>query len=149
MLSFTKKKEEDPLLNYLLQFRQRMAQARQRLTDSGKTAFFFVTLPEALPIAVVSRFIGWFHEFGIPVGGVVVNMLLDRQALGDGIPEFVSNRIQMQEEHMKSIWEKFDGSVRAVLPLLDQEVKGISMLRQAGLALFEVPQHLQFGSRLR
>lgn len=139
MLSFTKKKEEDPLLNYLLQFRQRMAQARQRLTDSGKTAFFFVTLPEALPIAVVSRFIGWFHEFGIPVGGVVVNMLLDRQALGDELPEFVSNRIQMQEEHMKSIWEKFDGSVRAVLPLFDQEVKGISMLRQAGLALFDMP----------
>jgi arsenite-transporting ATPase len=139
MLSFTKKKEEDPLLNYLLQFRQRMAQARQRLTDSGKTAFFFVTLPEALPIAVVSRFIGWFHEFGIPVGGVVVNMLLDRQALGDELPEFVSNRIQMQEEHMKSIWEKFDGSVRAVLPLFDQEVKGISMLRQVGLALFDVP----------
>jgi hypothetical protein len=45
----------------------------------------------------------------------------------------------MQEEHMKSIWEKFDGSVRAVLPLFDQEVKGISMLRQAGLALFDMP----------
>src|SRR2546422_4657819 len=33
MLSFSKKKEEDPLLAYLLQFRQRMGQAQQRLTD--------------------------------------------------------------------------------------------------------------------
>ncbi|MBI2986242.1 MAG: ArsA family ATPase [Deltaproteobacteria bacterium] len=136
MLSFTKKKEEDPLLAYLLQFRQRMGQARERLTNAEKTAFFFVTLPEALPIAVITRFIGWFHEFGIPVGGVVVNMLLDRQALGEKVPDFVRNRIQMQDEHMKTIWEKFDRSVRAIVPLFDQEVRGIEMLRQAGKALF-------------
>src|SRR5439155_2067347 len=73
----------DPLLEYLLGFRERMGQPRRLLTDAERTAFFFVTLPEALPIAVISRFIGWFHEFGIPVGGVIVNMVLDRQALGD------------------------------------------------------------------
>ena len=139
MLSFTKKKEEDPLLTYLLQFRQRMGQARQRLTDAEKTAFFFVALPEALPIAVISRFIGWFRDFGIPVGGVVVNMLLDREALGDDAPEFVLNRVQMQDGHMKTIWEKFNGSVRAIVPLFDQEVRGLAMLRQAGQALFAEP----------
>lgn len=135
LLSFSKKKEEDPLMHYLLQFRQRIGQARQRLTDVEKTAFFFVTLPEALPIAVISRFIGWFQDFGIPVGGVIVNMLLDKAALGQDIPEFVRNRIQMQDEHMKSIWEKFDGSVRALVPLFDQEVRGREMLREAAQKL--------------
>src|SRR6516225_5762400 len=86
MLSFSKKKEEDPLLEYLLAFRSRMGQARQLLTDASRTAFFFVTLPEALPIAVITRFIGWFHEFGIPIGGVVVNMVLDGGALGTDVP---------------------------------------------------------------
>ncbi len=141
MLSFTKKKEDDPLLNYLLEFRVRMGQARERLTDSEKTAFFFVTLPEALPIAVVSRFIGWFHDFGIPVGGVVVNMLLDREALGDNLPEFVLNRVQMQDDHMKTVWERFNGSVRALIPLFDQELRGLAMLRQAGSVLFNEPPH--------
>jgi len=136
MLSFTKKKQEDPLLQYLLQFRIRMGQARLLLTDAQQTAFFFVTLPEALPIAVITRFIGWFHDFGIPVGGVIVNMLLDRQALGTDVPEFVLNRMQMQDEHMKTVWEKFDGQVRAILPLFDQEVRGVPMLRQAAQALF-------------
>jgi arsenite-transporting ATPase len=131
MLSFSKKKEEDPLMSYLLQFRERMGQARQRLTDIEKTAFFFVTLPEALPIAVISRFIGWFQDFGIPVGGVIVNMLLDKQALGQGSPEFVLNRVRMQEEYMKTIWEKFDGAVRALIPLFDHELRGVAMLRQA------------------
>jgi arsenite-transporting ATPase len=140
MLSFSKKKEADPLLTYLLQFRERMGQARERLTDVEKTAFFFVTLPEALPIAVISRFIGWFHDFGIPVGGVIVNMLLDRQALGDDAPQFVLNRVQMQQEHMKTVWSKFDGAVRAVIPLFDQEVRGLVMLREAGRSLFDEPR---------
>jgi len=135
MLSFTKKKEEDPLMSYLLQFRERMAQARQRLTDIEQTAFFFVTLPEALPIAVISRFIGWFHDFGIPVGGVIVNMLLDKEALGQDSPEFVLNRVRMQEEYMNTIWEKFDGEVRALIPLFDHELRGIQMLREAARKL--------------
>ncbi|HET8563001.1 MAG TPA: TRC40/GET3/ArsA family transport-energizing ATPase, partial [Candidatus Binatia bacterium] len=135
MLSFSKKKEEDPLLSYLLQFRERMGQARQRLTDAQRTAFFFVTLAEALPIAVIARFIGWFHDFGIPVGGVIVNMLLDKEALGKDLPEFVLNRVQMQEDYLKTIWQKFNGSVRALVPLFDHELRGLSMLREAGRKL--------------
>jgi arsenite/tail-anchored protein-transporting ATPase len=136
MLSFTRKKEPDPLLDYLLAFRTRMGQARQLLTDAQKTAFFFVALPEALPIAVISRFIGWFQEFGIPVGGVVVNMVLDADALGTDVPEFVRNRLRMQDEHMRTIAERFDGRVRAVVPLFDQEVRGTARLADAARALF-------------
>jgi arsenite-transporting ATPase len=135
MLSFSKKKESDPLMNYLLDFRDRMGQARQRLTDPEKTAFFFVTLAEALPIAVISRFIGWFQDFGIPVGGVIVNMLLDKQALGEKPPEFVVNRVRMQEEYLETVWTKFNGAVRALVPLFDQEVRGIPMLREAARKL--------------
>jgi arsenite-transporting ATPase len=139
MLSFTKKKEEDPLLEYLLGFRTRMGQARALLTDASRTAFFFVALPEALPIAVITRFIGWFHEFGIPVGGVIVNMVLDQEALGSEVPPFVLNRIRMQEDHLGTIRAKFDGDVRAIVPLFDQEVRGVAMLRQAAAALFAEP----------
>jgi arsenite-transporting ATPase len=136
MLSFTKKKEADPLLEYLLGFRQRMGQAQRLLTDAGKTAFFFVTLPEALPIAVITRFIGWFQEFGIPIGGVIVNMVIDRKALGADVPEFVLNRMQMQDEHMATIRARFDDRVRAVVPLFDQELRGAAMLETAAGALF-------------
>jgi len=40
---------------------------------------------------------------------------------------------------MKTIWEKFENSVRAIVPLFDQEVRGIEMLRQAGKVLFAEP----------
>jgi arsenite/tail-anchored protein-transporting ATPase len=136
MLSFTKKKEADPLMDYLVSFRDRMGHARALLTSDEKTAFFFVTLPEALPIAVITRFIGWFHEFGIPVGGVVVNMLIDHSQVKPDSPEFVRNRVAMQDRYMEDIWEKFDGMVRSIVPLYETEVRGVSMLQRLAGNLF-------------
>jgi len=125
LLSFTKKKEADPLMDYLVSFRERIGQARDLLTDKERTAFFFVTLPEALPIAVIKRFIQWFRDFGIPVGGVVVNMLIQKDQVRADSPEFVRNRVAMQDAYMKEIWRDFDGAVRAVIPLFDDEVRGV------------------------
>lgn len=136
MLSFTKKKEEDPLMEYLLNFRTRMEHARQLLTDPEKTAFFFVTLPEALPIAVIRRFIAWFHDFGIPVGGVIVNMLIDQAQVSEHSPEFVRNRLAMQQHYMDEIWQTFDGMVRALVPLYETEVRGVDMLARTAEAVF-------------
>ncbi len=136
LLSFTKKKEEDPLLDYLLRFRERMERAREHLTDPAKTAFFFVTLPEALPIAVITRFLSWFHDFGIPVGGVIVNMRILAATLGSAPPPFVLNRLRMQDEYMETIWQKFDGQVRAIVPLFDEEVRGREALERLADALF-------------
>jgi arsenite-transporting ATPase len=129
LLSFTKKKEEDPLMEYLVAFRDRIGHARELLTDDQKTAFFFVTLPEALPIAVIKRFINWFHEFGIPVGGVLVNMLIQKDQVKEDSPEFVRNRVAMQDSYMEEIWRDFDGSVRAIVPLFDNEVRGVEGLK--------------------
>src|SRR5512136_6744 len=135
LLSYSKKKKEkDPLMDYLLNLRTRMGHAKNLLCDDAKTAFFFVTLPEALPIAVITRFINWFHEFGIPVGGVIVNMLIDKASVGPDAPDFVKNRVAMQDEHMETVWQEFDGMVRAILPLYETEVRGSAMLkRTAGL----------------
>jgi arsenite-transporting ATPase len=134
-LSFTKKKEDDPLMSYLVGFRDRISHARELLTDPDKTAFFFVTLPEALPIAVIRRFIGWFTDFGIPVGGVVVNGVINPE-VGEAQPEFVKNRIEMQKGYLAQIGEQFPGEVRAVLPLYDSDIRGVSMLDRAGAAIF-------------
>jgi arsenite-transporting ATPase len=134
-LSFTKKKEEDPLMVYLVDFRERIRHARELLTDPEKTAFFFVTLPEALPIAVIRRFIDWFTDFGIPVGGVVVNMVI-RPEEGEAAPEFVRNRIEMQSGYLDEIGKTFDGQVRAVVPLYDSDLRGVASLDRAAAALF-------------
>jgi arsenite-transporting ATPase len=135
LLSFTKKKEEDPLMNYLIDFKERISHAQTLLTDPAKTAFFFVTLPEALPIAVISRFIDWFTDFGIPVGGVIVNSVITTDESED-IPEFVRNRIAMQRGYLKKIEDEFGDRVRAVLPLYDDEIGGVESLKRAANQLY-------------
>jgi arsenite-transporting ATPase len=123
-------------MDYLVGFRDRMGKAQKLLTDDALTAFFFVTLPEALPIAVITRFIGWFHEFGIPVGGVIVNMLIDRTQVNDKSPEFVRNRVSMQEHYMDEVWQKFEGRVRSIVPLYETEVRGVKTLERTAGSLF-------------
>jgi len=136
-LSYTKKKEEkDPLMDYLLDFQERMAHAKELLTDAALTSFFFVTLPEALPIAVIRRFIQWFDDFGIPVGGVVVNMVINPDEVSEDAPEFVRNRVAMQAGYMDEIGQSFDKMVRAVIPLYETEVRGVQMLSRTADSLF-------------
>lgn len=135
-LSYSKKEEKDPLMDYLVSFRGRMKNAKDILTDPERTAFYFVTLPEALPIAVIRRFIGWFHEFGVPVGGVVVNMVIDADQVETTADEFVRNRLAMQAGYMEQIEKEFEGSVRAILPLFDTEVRGVRMLVRTADLLF-------------
>jgi arsenite-transporting ATPase len=137
LLSFSKKKQQkDPLMDYLLDLGQRMGNAKTLLTDASLTSFFFVALPEALPIAVIIRFINWFREFGIPVGGVIVNMKIDESGVEPSSPDFVKNRVAMQNEHMQTIWKEFDGQVRAILPLFETEVRGVAMLERMAALLY-------------
>ena len=131
-LSFRKEKiveelKRDPLLASLASTRKKTEAARQLLTQPEKTAFFFVTLPLALPIAVIERFITWVQAFNIPVGGVIVNEVIPRSAGESGSP-YVANRMAEQTGYLKLAEGKFPGMIRAVLPLYEREVNGIEMV---------------------
>jgi arsenite-transporting ATPase len=137
-LSFRKKKveeEEDPLLDYLVTFRNRIDQMRTLLTDDQKSAFFFVTLLESLPIAVIRRFIGWFEEFGIPIGGVIVNQAIDKSQIGEDSAEFILNRVKMQDRYREEATRLFK-DLRGEVPLFEKEVRGLDMVGKLTDALF-------------
>src|SRR5213593_2240777 len=97
-LSFRKEKvmaevKKDPLMADLISMNERFEKAKGVLVDPERTAFFFVTLPLALPIAVVRRFIGMVQKFNIPIGGVIVNEVLRPEiALQDGAGEYLANK---------------------------------------------------------
>jgi arsenite-transporting ATPase len=137
-LSFRKKKseeEEDPLLDYLTTFRDRIEEMRKVLTDEEKSAFFFVTLLESLPIAVIKRFIGWFEDFGIPIGGVVVNQAIDKSEVGEQTAEFIRNRVKMQDRYREEVSRTLR-DVRGEIPLFEEEVRGLGMVGKVTEALF-------------
>jgi arsenite-transporting ATPase len=137
-LSFRKKKvaeEEDPLLDYLTTFRERIDQMRTILTDDKKSAFFFVTLLESLPIAVIRRFIGWFEDFGIPIGGVIINQAIDKSDIGEDTAEFILNRVKMQDRYREDVNQSFE-NLCGEIPLFEKEVRGTEMIGRVTDALF-------------
>ena len=137
-LSFRKKKveeEEDPLLDYLVTFRDRIDQMRTLLTDEEKSAFFFITLLESLPIAVIRRFIGWFEDFGIPIGGVIINQVIDKSEVGEDTAEFILNRVKMQDRYKEEANRLFK-NVCGEIPLFEKEVKGLDMIGRVTETLF-------------
>lgn len=140
-LSFRKQKvmeelKKDPLLGDLIETRKRTAEARKHLTDPNLTAFFFVTLPLALPIAVIERFVGWVTAFSIPVGGVVVNGVLPKGSFDlKASSPYIVNKLAEQDGYLKMINEKFQGLVRAYIPSFETEVAGLSMVTRVADSL--------------
>jgi arsenite-transporting ATPase len=128
-LSFRKEKiiqelKKDPLLATLIATRKKTEEGRNLLTDRDKTAFFFVTLPLALPIAVIERFIIWVEAFNIPVGGVVLNEIIPDTGTV-GLSSYVANRMHEQAGYVDMVHEKFPGLLRASIPLYEKEVNGL------------------------
>lgn len=131
-MSFRKEKiieelKKDPLLASLVATRKRTEEGRKLLTDVDKTAFFFVTLPLALPIAVIERFITWIEAFSIPVGGVIANQVIPKVDAAT-IPSYVANKVREQSGYIDLINKKFPGMVRAMIPLYEKEMNGIDMV---------------------
>jgi arsenite-transporting ATPase len=140
-LSFRKDKiieeiKRDPMLASLLSTREKTEKGRMLLTDKEKTAFFFVTLPLALPIAVIERFIGWVKAFDIPTGGVIVNEVLPKEEFDlKNSTSYIVNKIQEQEQYLKIIHNKFPGMVRGYVPLFEKEVASLEMIARVAEAL--------------
>ena len=138
-LSFRKEKiiqelRKDPLLISLAGTKKKTEEARTLLTESEMTASFFVTLPLALPIAVIERFISWVEAFQIPVGGVIVNEVIPK-ADTEKLSPYVANRMEEQMGYLKLAEEKFPGMIRAVLPLYEKEVNGLEMVSRMAQSL--------------
>ena len=128
-LSFKKEKKEvcDPMVEGLLESRRKTEEIRKLLTNPDLTAFYFVTLPLALPISVVERFIYWVKAFQIPVGGVIVNQVMPPT---DSSSSFIVNKLAQQKNYLDLIDKKFGALVVAMIPMFDGEIRGIDMLEK-------------------
>ena len=128
-LSFKKDKKEvcDPIIEGMLESRRKTEEIRKLLTDPQLTAFYFVTLPLALPISVVERFIYWVKAFQIPVGGVIVNQVMPQT---DSRSSFIVNKQGEQKNYLELIDKKFGSLVSARIPMFEKEIRGVDMLKK-------------------
>ncbi len=57
----------------------------------------------AFSASVIKRLINLFRDFGIAVGGVLVNMVIQNDHVRPDSPEFVKNRVAMQDSCMQEM----------------------------------------------
>ncbi|MHA1721796.1 MAG: ArsA family ATPase [Candidatus Baldrarchaeia archaeon] len=139
-LSFRKDKvleeiKKDPMMADLLNMRKRMQEAKKVLNNPDVTAFFFVTIPLALPIAVVKRFINMVKGFDIPIGGVFVNMVIPEAVVKGRVTEYMINKYEEQQNYLSIIKRDLWPLVRAEIPLFPTEIVGIDMIAKVAEAI--------------
>ena len=129
--------QEDAILKELDFIRSRLDFVGEIMRDKKRTAFFYVLIPEAMAILDTEKALKMFQEFKIPLSGIIVNQVYPVELLNDPcVPEYLKNRILMQQKHMETIKQKFGSLVLGTVPMLDREPKGLEMIAKIAQHLF-------------
>ena len=129
--------QEDEIYNELMYIKERIGASSKIMTDTKKTAFFFVLTPEEMTIVDTEKAAGLFARYDVPLAGYVVNRVIDRELLNESIPPYLRNRIEMQAHALGLIDEKFGNTVLSRVPEFDSEIKGLDTIRALAEVMFE------------
>ena len=131
-----KEMDEDAILNELLYIKERINKSSSILTDKEKTAFFFVITAEQMIISDTVKAAQLFAKFDVPLSGYIINRVLSDSLRGQDIPEYLKNRLSMQEHYLKVINETFSGQILASVPEMERDVTGLGMIEKLAAAMF-------------
>jgi arsenite-transporting ATPase len=129
--------QEDEIYKELLYIKERIGQSSKIMTDTKRTAFFFVLTPEEMTIVDTEKAAGLFAKYDVPLAGYVVNRVINRDLLNENIPEYLRNRIGMQANALEMIDGKFGDTVLSRVPEFDSEIKGLDIIKKLAEVMFE------------
>ena len=130
-----KELDEDAILNELLYIKDRINRSSSILTDKKKTAFFFVLTAEELVIKDTMKAAELFSKF-VPLSGYIINRVLPASLKDQNIPEYLKNRLTMQEHYLKVIDTTFSNQILASVPEMERDVTGLPMIEKMAKAMF-------------
>jgi len=128
--------EEDMILKELLDIKYRINTSSSILTDKEKTAFFFVITPEEMVLLDTQKAAGLFAKYQVPLSGYVVNRVIPPELAQQSIPEYLVNRLEMQEGYLKRIDDLFGDQVLARIPEFERDITGLPMIEKVAEAMF-------------
>jgi len=128
--------EQDAILNELIYIKGRINASSSILTDKNKTAFFFVVTPEDMIIVDTEKAAKLFAQFDVPIGGYVVNRVIPHELIEQNIPDYLRNRIQMQDKYLGNIRTTFGNDVLAYVPELERDVTGLGMIEKLAKIMY-------------
>jgi arsenite-transporting ATPase len=129
--------ETDEIYNELMYIKERIGQSSKIMTDTEKTAFFFVVNPEEMTVIDTEKAGQLFSKYDVPLAGYVVNRVISRDLLNENIPAYLKNRIEMQADALNMIDQKFGSLVLSRVPEFDSEIKGLDTIRKLAEVMFE------------
>ena len=129
--------DQDEIYNELMYIKERIGASSKIMTDTRKTAFFFVLTPEEMIISDTEKAAGLFAKYDVPLAGYLVNRVINRELLKENIPPYLKNRIEMQVGALKTIDDSLGSSVLARVPEFDSEIKGLDTIRELAEVMFE------------
>jgi arsenite/tail-anchored protein-transporting ATPase len=132
-----KQLDEDAILTELLYIKDRINKSSSILTDKKKTAFFFVLTAEEMVINDTQKAAGLFAKFDVPLSGYIINRVLPPELKHQKIPEYLKNRIDMQDRYLKVIHQKFADQILAQVPEMERDVTGLAMIEQMAQAMYK------------
>ncbi|MEM3730496.1 MAG: TRC40/GET3/ArsA family transport-energizing ATPase [Candidatus Bathyarchaeia archaeon] len=137
--------QEDRILEELEFIRSRLGFVSDMMRDEEHTAFFYVLIPELMPILDTRKALEMFRAFNIPLSGVIVNQVYPADLLKQkNVPAFLKNKISMQQKHLKAIQEEFGPLIRGIVPMFDREPKGLKMIAEVSKVLFEEERYDEY-----
>ena len=129
--------QEDKILSELLYIKDRINASSRILTDKERTAFFFVLVPEEMIILDTRKAAELFAKFDVPISGYVVNRVLPPNLGAGKVPDYLRNRITMQQKYMKDIQGIFGREILAHVPEMERDITGLAMIERLAKRLFE------------
>jgi arsenite-transporting ATPase len=128
--------DEDAILNELIYIKDRINKSSSILTDKQKTAFFFVLTAEEMIINDTLKAAELFAKFDVPLSGYIINRVLPSDLRDKNIPEYLKNRLAMQEHYLKVIDTTFGKEILASVPEMERDVTGLPMIEKMAKAMF-------------
>ena len=116
--------------------RERINASSRILTDKSKASFFFVLVPEELIILDTLKAAELFAKFDVPTSGYIVNRVLPEDLAQQNIPEYLRNRVAMQNRYLADIKQKFDGQVLGYVPEMERDVTGLPMIAKLAQIMY-------------
>ena len=128
--------DEDAILNELLYIKDRINKSSGILTDKAKTAFFFVLTPEEMVIKDTMKAAELFSKFDVPLSGYIINRVLPEELRKQTIPEYLKNRLEMQDRYLKVIRDFYKDEVLASVPEMERDITGLPMIEKMARSMF-------------
>ncbi len=132
---FSRSKEDEgpDKLEILNTMKKNIEQASIELSDSEKTEFVIVMIPEMMAILETERLLRALYEYEIPVHNIIINQIIPPNSEC----EFCNSRRKMQLKNLEEIKKLYDEFNIIEMLLRPTEIRGIDLLREFGKDLLK------------